>query len=208
VIIIPAFNEQDTIGGVVDQLKRFCPIIVVDDGSTDATYQKCKLRDVNIVRHQHNKGYGATIKAGLSFACEMDFKYAITIDADGQHDFKDVPLIYELLKSGSHVAVGNRNKLPRLAEKVFSWYTARTLNIDDPLCGFKGYNLDACREFIQADVTCIAGTGVAIAAARNKMLITNFTTHVVERSGSPRYGNRIHANLKIFYALIASIWNY
>lgn len=89
-ILIPAFNEAETIGTVLAQLRALYPsseILVVDDGSTDDTSALARAHDVRIVRHPYNKGNGASIKTGLRNATR---DLVIIFDADGQHDTQDI----------------------------------------------------------------------------------------------------------------------
>ena len=76
----------------------------------------CELHGVTVISHDGNLGYGAAIKTGLSKADELKYKYAITIDADGQHNTSDVVKIFDLLEDGFDLVCGNRHVLPRLAD--------------------------------------------------------------------------------------------
>jgi len=207
VFIIPAFNEVLSIGNVVNQLCIYGPIIVVDDGSTDGTLELCEARGITVVSHNGNLGYGAAIKTGLSKACELNYRYAITIDADGQHNTTDVVKIYNLLEEGFDLVCGNRQSFPRLAELIFALYSRWQYKIDDPLCGFKGYRLSSCNKFIRSKFTCVAGTGIAISAAKARLKVVNFFTKVAPRKDLPRYGTLITANIKILYAFFFVVWN-
>lgn len=94
-IIIPAYNEDGTIGRTVAELKRLGPdyqIIVVDDGSRDATASRAREAGAEVVSHPYNKGYGAALKSGIAAAsCD----HIITFDADAQYDARDVPRLWE-----------------------------------------------------------------------------------------------------------------
>ena len=89
-ILIPAFNEAETIGEVIPQLRQLYPeaeILVVDDGSTDATAQLAANASARVVRHPYNKGNGASVKTGLRNATR---EVVVIFDADGQHDAQDI----------------------------------------------------------------------------------------------------------------------
>ena len=99
-VVIPAYNEGERIGVTIDQVKKFCKqIIVVDDGSTDHTYDIALSRKVFVVRHRVNLGKGAGLKTGCDFALYKKAKRIIAIDADGQHNPEEIPRFLELLKS-------------------------------------------------------------------------------------------------------------
>jgi glycosyltransferase involved in cell wall biosynthesis len=84
---VPALDAAETIGHVVDDLAQSLevPIIVVDDGSTDATATLARAHGALIVRHERNRGKGAAIQSGLHEAAQRGFDVAVTADADGQH---------------------------------------------------------------------------------------------------------------------------
>lgn len=89
-ILIPAFNEAETIGEVLPQLRTLYPeseILVVDDGSNDETTAIAERSGARVVRHPYNKGNGASVKTGLRNAAR---ELVIIFDADGQHDAQDI----------------------------------------------------------------------------------------------------------------------
>lgn len=92
-ILIPALNEAATIGDVITQLRAAYPdaeILVIDDGSTDATAQLAEAATARVVRHPYNKGNGASVKTGLRNATR---EVIVIFDADGQHDAADIEKI-------------------------------------------------------------------------------------------------------------------
>jgi glycosyltransferase involved in cell wall biosynthesis len=107
-IIIPAYNEEGTIGRTVAELKKLGPdyqIIVVDDGSRDATAARAREAGAEVVVHPYNKGYGAALKKGVMAAsCDN----IITFDADAQYDARDVPRLFERI-SHSDMVVADRS---------------------------------------------------------------------------------------------------
>ncbi len=88
--IIPVYNHQDTIDKVIEQVKVFkFPIFVVNDGSTDQTSLKLKsIQGITVIDHPENRGKGAALKSGFQ-AISNTADWAITLDADGQHDPQD-----------------------------------------------------------------------------------------------------------------------
>jgi glycosyltransferase involved in cell wall biosynthesis len=91
-VVIPAYNHGREIGGVLAKTLRFgFPVFVVDDGSTDSTPEVlASLSQVTVLHHDQNLGKGASLLKGFSLALEVA-EYAITLDADGQHDPDDIP---------------------------------------------------------------------------------------------------------------------
>lgn len=91
-IVIPAYNEERTIGGVIDSLlaEGWENIIVVNDGSTDRTEEIARAKGAVVVSHRKNMGLGGALRSGLAKALELGADVAVTFDADGQHDARDV----------------------------------------------------------------------------------------------------------------------
>jgi glycosyltransferase involved in cell wall biosynthesis len=85
--VVPALDAAETIGPVVDDLRTHLqvPVIVVDDGSRDATGEIARAHGAQIVRHDLNRGKGAAIRSGLVEAARLGFDVVLTADADGQH---------------------------------------------------------------------------------------------------------------------------
>lgn len=96
-ICIPAYNEERTIGDVIDSLRKegWKKIIVVNDGSVDRTAEIARSKGAVVVSHQKNMGLGAALRSGLSKALELGAEIAVTFDADGQHDASDVKKLVE-----------------------------------------------------------------------------------------------------------------
>lgn len=87
-IIIPAYNEAESLKGVIDRLRRTCPdydYIIVDDGSTDNTKELCETNRYNVINHTVNKGLAEAVRTGMKYALENGYDAALQFDADGQH---------------------------------------------------------------------------------------------------------------------------
>jgi glycosyltransferase involved in cell wall biosynthesis len=108
-IIIPAFNEEQSLSEVLNSIALTCPheIIVVDDGSSDNTFMVAKAHPrVRVIRHILNRGYGAAVITGFEIA-RSDI--IVTIDADGQNDPKEIPeLIQPIISGMADVVIGSR----------------------------------------------------------------------------------------------------
>jgi glycosyltransferase involved in cell wall biosynthesis len=89
VIVIPAHDEEPSLGTVLDQVAAVAlglPVVVVDDGSRDRTRQVAAERGAIVVSHPVNLGYLRAVQTGMLFALARGFEYCFTLDADGQHD--------------------------------------------------------------------------------------------------------------------------
>jgi len=101
-IIIPAYNEEKNIGELLDKLKtpdiaNIADVLVMDDASKDKTRNIVLDKDMEVVTHVFNLGYGSGLQVGYKYAINNGYEYVIQMDADGQHDVCNVVSIYEKL---------------------------------------------------------------------------------------------------------------
>ncbi len=205
VIVIPAFNEAETISQVVQAAERYGICVVVDDGSSDDTASRARAAGATVVCHSKNLGYDAALNTGFKKAAETGCRGIVTLDADGQHNPELIEKFIAALNSGAAVVVGVRDRRQRLAEHVFAWYTRLRFNIADPLCGLKAYSIEVYRELGYFDAYLSIGTELMLFAARKGFPIANIAFEVRDRLGRPRFGQKLAANWKIFRALALSL---
>jgi glycosyltransferase involved in cell wall biosynthesis len=110
--IIPAYCEADVIVDTISSLKNYAPlgeIVVVDDGSSDNTSSLALSAGAVVLRHLKNRGYGAALQTGLAYSQRENADIAITFDADGQHDPKDISVLVEpIIKGKCDVVLASR----------------------------------------------------------------------------------------------------
>jgi len=102
-IIIPAYNEVKTIGGLLDKLESegitgWADILVMNDASSDGTGKLVRDRGYTVVTHIFNLGYGSGLQLGYKYAARNFYKYVVQMDADGQHDVSNVKVLYDKLR--------------------------------------------------------------------------------------------------------------
>jgi len=119
-VCLPAYNEGETIGKLLDGLRTLplreeFDILVIDDGSADNTRAVCEGKGVAVITHVYNLGYGMALKTAYKYAADNKYDYIIQMDADGQHDIKNVECIYEALTkapegggSAPDIVIGSR----------------------------------------------------------------------------------------------------
>jgi glycosyltransferase involved in cell wall biosynthesis len=156
---MPVYNEIKLIGGVLDEVLRFCPdVLTVNDGSTDGTADYLRSRgDIRLVNHERNRGYGAALKSAFDYAREHRFDILVTIDADGQHDPNRIPKFAESaanvdIVSGSRYLREFPENTPAPAqrrainERVTAELNRRLgFQLTDAFCGFKAYRVEALK---------------------------------------------------------------
>jgi glycosyltransferase involved in cell wall biosynthesis len=200
-IIIPALNEEATIANVVQSVKKHGTVIVINDASNDNTEQEAISAGAVLVSHEKNKGYDSALNSGFIKAKELDCKFVITYDADGQHTLESVEQYIRLLKQGFLIVIGIRNKLQRVSEYIFSWVAVRRWGIKDPLCGMKAYHIDIFNQLGTFDSYRSIGTELAIFAANQNIKIAQQHIKTKERQDRTRFGSRIFTNMIILRSL-------
>jgi glycosyltransferase involved in cell wall biosynthesis len=154
-IIIPAYQAEATVGGVVAGVARALPgvaIFVVDDGSDDATAECARRAGSTVIAHGRNQGKGAALRTGLRRALRDGFDVAVTVDADGQHPAEEAALVLGGSDDPGALILGVRdlaaagaprkNQLSNGISNYFlSRFSARTLQ--DTQCGLRRYPVAA-----------------------------------------------------------------
>ena len=108
-VVIPAYNEQESIVSVVnDVVSAGYDYVVVNDGSTDETQSLCESHGFNVLNLPQNLGIGGCVQAGHKYALLNGYDVDIQFDGDGQHDARCIPSLVELIESGSDLAIGSR----------------------------------------------------------------------------------------------------
>jgi len=110
-IVIPAFDEEQALPGVLDGLAAELPeldVLVVDDGSTDGTATVARAAGVAVVSLPFNLGIGGALRTGFRWAVRHGYERAVQLDADGQHSADQVPALLGALDDGADMAVGSR----------------------------------------------------------------------------------------------------
>ncbi|MBM9538200.1 glycosyltransferase [Desulfobulbus alkaliphilus] len=156
-VVIPAYNEGEVIASVVDEVagSGAYSIIVVDDGSSDDTFEILKDQKVLVLRHRLNRGKGAAVKTGVMAANRIGVDIVVTLDGDGQHDPNDIPRLVEpIIKGEADVVLGSRmmnsEGMPRVKVianyigNFFTWLFYGIL-VTDSQSGFRAYSYYAAK---------------------------------------------------------------
>lgn len=157
VLVIPAYREAGRVGDVVRAVRRLdldLDVVVVDDGSGDATPRDARTAGATVVSHPYNMGYGAALHTGYCFAVRSGYRRVLQMDADGQHDPEMLSRLVAALDDGVDVVVGSRylegtappsSLARRLGTRLFAAITTRWIGkrITDPTSGFQGLSANA-----------------------------------------------------------------
>lgn len=159
---LPVYNEQSHLAEVLATVRRFAQdILVVDDGSTDATPELLRREPgIHVVTHSPNRGYGAALKSAFDFSVKHNYDVLVTIDCDGQHEPRLIPelvaRVFEDAARPADIVSGSRYLQPfegdsrppeerrRINQSITELINERlNLHLTDAFCGFKAYRVDA-----------------------------------------------------------------
>jgi hypothetical protein len=201
-IIVPALNEEVSLPVILDELRHVAPdfdVLVVDDGSRDATSRVAARYSVPVVRHAINLGVGAALQTGFAWALERGYDIGVQLDADGQHDPRDLAALIEPVAGGrTDVSIGSRYvttsgyrapRARRLGMLFFSgvvWLALRE-RIADTTSGFRAYHrrvMEVCRHDFPRD---FPDAPLLIGLARHGFRLTEVPVTMRERRGGQSF---------------------
>src|SRR5438270_4079936 len=212
VVIIPAFNEERSIGSIVLRLRQAIDIvIVVNDGSRAATAEVARLAGARVVSHPTNSGYGAAIRTGLTAAQEQQASAVVLMDADGQHRVEDVrDVVAPILEDEADVVVGSRfadsrTQVPpirRLAQHGLTWLSnvGSGVKLTDSQSGMRAFSPRAISALL------LKSTSMA-AASEMQFLASDANLRVREVPIEVRYFGEVKRNpigqgLDVLYGIV------
>lgn len=161
-VIVPAYNEEAAVGGVVRAVHVAMPgtpVLVIDDCSADATQQVARDAGARVLPLPHHLGLGGCVQAGYKLAFELGYQYVIRVDGDGQHDARDIPRVFAALReSGCEMVIGSRfvnengsrtGVVRGIGIRFFRMVLRPILGkaVHDPTSGFVGVNRNALQVF-------------------------------------------------------------
>ena len=196
--IVPARNEEGAVGLVVEELRAFDPeldVLVIDDGSEDATAASAAAAGATVVRLPFNLGIGGAVQTGFKYALEQGYDTVIRLDGDGQHDPQEIPqLLAPLARGEADVVVGSRfangndgDYRPPFARRAGIRWFAQLVSLltrqklTDTTSGFQAVNARAIRLFAADYPHDYPEVEAAVMVVRHKLRIMEVPVRMRDR---------------------------
>ena len=167
-VVIPAYNEEQSLGQIVGQALDFCnEVVVVDDGSHDQTAEIAQMAGARVLRQPHF-GYISAIKKGFRHSTG---RILVTMDADGEHLPFEIPhLVWPIVNDEADLVLGRRQSIARSSERLISRLCRRRVPVYDSGTGFRAFRRSIALKMTFPGV-CICGTSVLEAYALGARIV-------------------------------------
>jgi glycosyltransferase involved in cell wall biosynthesis len=216
-VFFPCYNEQDNVAGVVEQALAVLQkvsvdfeVIIVDDGSSDATGQiadEISRRDerIRVVHHPTNRGYGAALQSGFNAATKELVFY---MDGDGQFDMNEMPPLLPLMAEHDIVSCYRLNRRDPLIRRINGWCWTKLvcllfgMKIRDIDCAFKLYKREIFDNIELSSTGALIDTEVLARAIRRGYHITQSGVHHYPRTAGTQTGANLRVILRAFKELL------
>jgi glycosyltransferase involved in cell wall biosynthesis len=159
VAVLPAYNEADTVGPVIEGTREHVDeVVVVDDGSSDGTADVAREHGATVVEHVFNTGVGGAVRTGYQYAIRHDYDFVLQVDADGQHDPEYIPILLAEAEDNDMVIASRYlnesfQDYPLVRKLGIQFFTAVVntlggIEITDVTSGFRVYRVSALEDIL------------------------------------------------------------
>lgn len=208
-IVVPAYEEERTIGPVLEGLKSegYGQIIVVDDGSEDRTPEIASSKGAKVVQHENNQGLGSAIRSGLREARSQGAEVVVTFDADGQHDPKEIKELLDKLDDADFaVGVRKRNQMPmnkRLGNAALDYITHFMGGpLTDSQSGFRAFGPRALEKIRIRSNHYSVSSEIIVQVGEKSLRFRELPIEGIFTEYSKSAGTTIASGIKIFIDLL------
>ncbi len=212
-IVIPAYNEDAVIAEVVTPLEfAGYSVVLVDDGSKEPLVRYLTSHRVHVCRHMMNLGQGAALQTGIYYALARGAEYVVMFDADGQHDYLNIPdLLKPLMAGEADVALGTRFaaggealNIPKLKERILRLAVLFTrvttgLNVTDTHNGFRAFSAAAAKRIRITQNGMAHATQILLEIKHLKLRFVEVPVKIRYTEYSVRKGQRISNMFNILW---------
>ena len=230
VVIIPAYNEARTVGDVVRRVREHIPdVIVVDDGSSDATGERARAAGAEVVRHCVNRGLGAALRTGIAAALRQDpssrgdaegsrppeqADILVTLDADGQHDPTEIGALTAPIAEGvADVVIGVRSfagapRHRRLFNQIGNVVTWLLFGVwcSDTQSGFRAFSRRAAAQITIRTNRMEVSSEIIAEVSRHNLRIAEVPIRTIYTPYSMAKGQSFRTGVKTAWALLLRKW--
>jgi len=220
VLVIPAWNEAPRLPSLLARIeaeKTGLEIVVVDDGSRDATGQVAARCGATVLRHPFNLGYGAGLQTGYKYARSIGAKWVVQMDADGQHDPRDIARLLAPLEQGEcDLVIGSRFLAPTGYEMGFTRTLGRRffvgiarafgIRVTDPTSGFQALGREVLELYAgDSFPSDYPDVDVLLGAHRHGLVVREISVamHASERKSTLHGGLR---SVWYVYKMLLAVW--
>jgi glycosyltransferase involved in cell wall biosynthesis len=222
--VVPGYNEAAAIGGVVRAIRKSTPrydVVVVDDGSTDATGPIAEEAGARVLRHPFNLGIGGAVQSGFGFALDNSYDYVVQVDGDGQHIPEEIAVLEEAMEAdptvdvvcGSRFLTDSGYLAPisrRTGIHVFAFLLSRIVGqrVTDPTSGFRLYNRRGIALFARDYPHDYPEVEALLMVHHHRLKMREVPVRMLERGGgvsSIRSGKSIYYMVKVLLAIFVGL---
>jgi glycosyltransferase involved in cell wall biosynthesis len=219
-VVIPAYNEEHAVATTIADVRAAVPdldLLLVDDGSADTTARAAERAGAHTLRLPFNTGVGGAVRTGLRYALYEGYSRAVVIDADGQHEARDIPRLTAALDDGANLAAGSRfaagaaayriGRTRRTAMWFLAWVVRRITGqrFTDVTSGFRAFDRTAIALFaVEFPSEYLADTvEVLLIAFANGLTMTEVPVHIRPRQAGRPSTRQLHLVLNYLRLLVA-----
>jgi hypothetical protein len=222
IAIVPAMNEEGSIGSVIDEIRAFDPtftIVVIDDGSVDRTARAARERGAHVLRLPFNLGIGGAVQTGFRFAFENGYGLAVRVDGDGQHDPAELPKIVEPVLSGqADICIGSRfagensfrsSRSRRIGIRLLASIVSRIIGqrVTDTTSGFQALNRRGIALFAADYPHDYPEVEAMVMVAKHRLRLVEIPVTMRERSAGQSSITAVHSVYYMAKVLLAIFVN-
>lgn len=198
IAIVPALNEEASIGSVIDGIRAFDPgldVVVVSDGSVDRTAEVAAAAGARVLQLPFNLGIGGAVQTGFRYAWENGYALAVRLDGDGQHDPAELASILAPVLAGeADICVGSRfaggegyrsTRTRRIGIRILAWTVSAIVHqrVTDTTSGFQALNRHALRLFAADYPHDYPEVEATVMVVRHRLRLVEVPVRMRERAG-------------------------
>ena len=215
---IPAFNEEKTIAKVILLAQKYVDTVVVfDDGSQDLTAEIAQRLGAIVIRREKNSGYGAALQALFEKAKALNTDLLLTLDADGQHDAKEIPKVMQpILENKADIVIGSRFLDQKSGMPLYRRFGVKVLTkmtngprgesaLTDAQCGFRAYNRKAVESLVFDETGMGASAEVLLKAKALGLVIAEVPVEVLYEGLETSTQNPLKHGTDVIFSIVRLI---